>query len=71
MEEKIIHQFYTAFKNLDAETMVSLYQDDIMFEDPAFGVLKGEEAKAMWRMLVESQKGKNFQVSFFKHQTTW
>lgn len=38
---KIIHQFYTAFKNLDAETMVSLYQDDIMFEDPAFGVLKG------------------------------
>lgn len=52
MEEKIIHQFFTAFKNLDAETMVSLYQDDIMFEDPAFGVLKGEEAKAMWRMLV-------------------
>ena len=64
MEEKLINQFYTAFKNLDAETMVSLYHDDIMFEDPAFGVLKGEEAKAMWRMLIDSQKGKNFQVTF-------
>jgi len=64
LEEKLINQFYTAFKNLDAETMVSLYHDDIMFEDPAFGILKGEEAKAMWKMLIESQKGKNFQVSF-------
>ena len=64
MEEKLINQFYTAFKNLDAETMVSLYHDDIMFEDPAFGFLKGEETKAMWRMLIDSQKGKNFQVTF-------
>ncbi|WP_420386388.1 nuclear transport factor 2 family protein [Roseivirga sp.] len=58
----IINQFYTAFNALDAEAMVSLYHDDITFEDPAFGVLKGERAKNMWRMLCESQQGKDFKV---------
>lgn len=58
----IINQFYTAFNALDAEAMVSLYHDDITFEDPAFGVLKGERAKNMWRMLCKSQQGKDFKV---------
>jgi ketosteroid isomerase-like protein len=60
----LIEKFYTAFANLDAETMASCYHDDVFFEDPAFGVLKGEHAKNMWRMLCESQKGKNFIVEF-------
>ncbi len=58
----IIEAFYTAFTNMDAEKMVSYYHDDIVFEDPAFGVLKGEHAKNMWRMLIASQKGKKFLV---------
>lgn len=62
--EELITKFYTAFKNLDAETMVSYYHDDIVFEDPAFGVLKGEHAKNMWLMLLASQKGKDFKVTF-------
>lgn len=62
--KNIIENFYTAFSKLDAETMVSYYHKDIIFEDPAFGILKGERAKNMWRMLCESQKNKNFQVSF-------
>lgn len=48
----IIEQFYTAFAGADAKGMVQLYADDIQFEDPAFGKLKGESAKNMWRMLV-------------------
>jgi len=59
----IITKFYTAFKNLDVDTMVSCYHNDIRFEDPAFGELNGERAKNMWRMLVTSQKGKDFQVN--------
>ena len=59
---KIITDFYNAFNNLDAEAMCSFYHEDIVFEDPAFGVLKGERAKAMWKMLCTSQKGKNFKV---------
>ncbi len=58
----IIDTFYKAFTNLDANTMVSCYHDDIIFEDPAFGILKGERAKAMWQMLCQSQKGKDFKV---------
>nr|WP_321231050.1 nuclear transport factor 2 family protein [uncultured Psychroserpens sp.] len=60
----IIENFYSAFKNQDAESMVACYHDDIVFEDPAFGVLKGDHAKNMWRMLITSQKGKDFKVEY-------
>ncbi len=60
--EALINKFYSAFNDLDAETMCSCYHDEIVFEDPAFGILKGDKAKAMWQMLCESQKGKNFKV---------
>lgn len=62
--QNTIERFYSAFQRLDAEAMVKLYHDDVVFEDPAFGVLKGEHAKNMWRMLVSSQKGKKFVVQF-------
>lgn len=59
-----IENFYSAFTNLDAETMSKCYHQDVIFEDPAFGVLKGNRAKNMWRMLCETQKGKDFKVTF-------
>jgi len=62
--EKVITQFYTAFNQLDAEKMASLYHNDIIFEDPAFGILKGEQAKNMWCMLCNSQKEASFNVTF-------
>ena len=49
--KNLIETFYTAFQKRDAKTMVSCYHDDIIFQDPAFGELNGEDAKAMWRML--------------------
>ena len=58
----VINGFYEAFAKLDAESMVAYYHDDVVFEDPAFGRLEGERAKNMWRMLCESQKGKQFVV---------
>lgn len=58
----LINSFYDAFQNLDGKKMVSFYHKDIIFEDPAFGILEGNRAKAMWQMLCESQKGKNFRV---------
>lgn len=60
--KSIIENFYRAFDNLDAESMIDCYHKDIKFEDPAFGVLKGEKVKNMWRMLCHSQKGKDFKV---------
>jgi ketosteroid isomerase-like protein len=44
--------------------MIACYHKDIHFEDPAFGVLKGEHAGNMWRMLCASQKDKEFTVTF-------
>ncbi len=58
----IINNFYQAFDQLDAETMVSYYHKNVVFEDPAFGVLKGDHAKNMWRMLCSSQKKNQFNV---------
>lgn len=48
----LIEKFYSSFAHADAEGMISCYTEDITFEDPAFGILKGEDAKNMWRMLV-------------------
>lgn len=36
--------------------MAACYHQDIVFEDPAFGILKGEKVKNMWRMLCTNSK---------------
>jgi ketosteroid isomerase-like protein len=54
---ELITKFYTSFANADAEGMVACYHNDIQFEDPAFGPLKGDDAKNMWRMLIKNSKG--------------
>jgi len=51
---QLIQNFYNAFAASDAEAMVNLYADDIEFEDTAFGPLKGDNAKNMWRMLLKT-----------------
>lgn len=61
--KKMISEFYTAFKNHDSAKMASLYHDEVEFEDPAFGKLKGERAKSMWKMLVE-KGGEGLKVNF-------
>ena len=53
-QEQIVFDFYTAFQNLDSEKMVSYYSDEIVFEDPGFGIIKGNDAKNMWRMLCDN-----------------
>ena len=60
--KEIIEKFYQAFENLDAEGMIECYHEEIKFEDPAFGILRGEKAKNMWRMLCNNQKGKDFKI---------
>jgi ketosteroid isomerase-like protein len=60
---ELITSFYQSFANGDAEGMAACYHDDIQFQDPAFGVLKNEDAKNMWRMLIERSKG-NIQITF-------
>ena len=61
--EQIIQNFYESFAGNNADAMISCYADDIEFSDPAFGLLKGEDAKNMWKMLVERAKD-NIKIEF-------
>lgn len=59
---ELIHKFYKAFQERDAETMAQCYHDEIVFSDPVFTQLKGEEARNMWRMLCE--RGKDLSLTY-------
>ena len=60
---EIINKFYTAFQQKYATDMISCYHDEIEFTDPAFGKLKGERAKSMWKMLCENSKDLKIEFS--------
>jgi len=59
---ELILKFYTAFQHLDHAGMNSCYGDEIIFSDPVFGLLKGEEVKYMWEMLCTNAK--DFSLTF-------
>ena len=58
-----IERFYRAFDARDPRTMNELYADDVVFSDPAFGELRGEEVRAMWRMLTGQAEDLSVAVS--------
>jgi len=64
--KELIETFYTGLQELDAEKMISCYDQDVIFEDPAFGKLDGDRARNMWRMLC--QNAQNFKVEFSQIQ---
>ncbi len=57
MSQQLITTFYDAFQRGDADAMTACYHDEVVFEDPAFGLLEGARAKAMWHMLLGSASG--------------
>jgi ketosteroid isomerase-like protein len=46
--------FYSGLALRDSEAMVACYTEDVVFQDPAFGELRGRDAADMWRMLCAS-----------------
>jgi ketosteroid isomerase-like protein len=54
--KSVIENFYKAFQKLDYQTMNDCYSEDIVFSDPIFGLLKGDEVRAMWEMLCKNAK---------------
>jgi ketosteroid isomerase-like protein len=60
--KQVIERFYSAFQKLDYKTMQDCYSDDIIFSDPVFLVLKGDEVNAMWEMLCKNAK--EFSLTF-------
>jgi ketosteroid isomerase-like protein len=56
VNEALIDKFYAAFQQKDYRTMNSCYSEDIVFYDPAFELLRGNEVRYMWEMLCRNAK---------------
>lgn len=57
VNEETINKFYISFSQKNSQGMVDCYSDTIEFEDPVFGKISGNKAKAMWQMLIERSSG--------------
>lgn len=62
--EQLIRDFYGHFAARDAEAMAACYHAEITFSDPAFPMLRGDEAGDMWRMLVS--RGKDLSITLIE-----
>ncbi|MEP7111016.1 MAG: nuclear transport factor 2 family protein [Ferruginibacter sp.] len=54
--KELINIFYSAFQKLDHKAMAGCYSEDIVFFDPVFELLRGDEAKYMWEMLCKNAR---------------
>jgi ketosteroid isomerase-like protein len=54
--DELINKFYSSLQKLDYNGMNSCYSDDVVFFDPVFGLLKSNEARAMWEMLCKNAR---------------
>lgn len=74
---ELVDKFYTAFADGDFKRMAECYHKNIVFEDPAFGVLEGNRAVKMWEMLLSQNSGvikiscNTIQTSFEKGTAHW
>ncbi len=53
-----LEKFYTAFAQLDVDTMATCYATDAQFDDEAFSLSGKSEVMGMWRMLCETTRAK-------------
>lgn len=67
INEELINKFYSSFQKLDYKGMNACYSDDIVFFDPVFGFLRGDEVKAMWEMLCCNAKDFSLTYSNITH----
>ena len=65
--QQTIEKFYSAFQQLDYRTMQECYSDDIVFSDPVFLVLRGDEVKSMWEMLCRNARDFSLEFSDIEH----
>jgi ketosteroid isomerase-like protein len=61
--KELLQKFYNSFSTGNAQAMMDCYHDNITFQDPAFGILKGDRAKFMWEMLL-SKKDSDLKIDY-------
>jgi ketosteroid isomerase-like protein len=64
----VIERFYEAFGRCDGDGMAACYAPDVRFSDPVFPDLRGDRAKAMWRML--TSQASDLRVVLDEHDDT-
>ncbi len=57
-----IDAFYRAFQERDWKRMNACYHDKVVFSDPVFPNLPGDQARAMWHMLTTA--GRDLKVTY-------
>ena len=62
MSKDLVTHFYWSLQAGDGDAMADCYADNIVFEDPAFGELHGQDAGDMWRML--SSRGSDLELDY-------
>jgi ketosteroid isomerase-like protein len=67
--KELIHKFYTALSKGSSKEMIECYHENITFQDPVFGILKGERAFKMWEMLL-SKKDADAKFTFDNIEAT-
>lgn len=65
----LVEKFYSSFSNGNVKEMTECYHESVVFQDPVFGILKGEQAMKMWEMLL-SRRTKTTKISFDNIQAT-
>ena len=55
-DNQLVSDFYKSFQQLDPIGMNSCYAQHIVFYDPVFGLLEGDQVRAMWTMLCRNAK---------------
>jgi ketosteroid isomerase-like protein len=61
-QRSLIEEFYTAFSQLDHAGMNACYSEEIIFQDPVFGPLKGDQVRQMWEYLCT--RARDFSLTF-------
>ncbi len=59
---EVVTAFYTAFQKKDYANMNAQYAPAIIFSDPVFMVLQGDDVRDMWEMLCRNAR--DFELSF-------
>lgn len=66
--EELIRRLYDSLDRGDGDAMAACYAPDAVFEDPAFGELRGGEVGDMWRML--TSRGGKVDVELVEHDAS-
>lgn len=60
---ELVTHLYTSLNNRDESGIEACYHPQAVFEDPAFGELRGKEVVHMWHMLMQNPKAQlNIQI---------